>query len=77
MRVVTLSPLCLPVNKTRRVQLSSASLLKVAPTGEERKIIHSLFLNTLDTKYDTPRTRSNLSLTQIRTQSCVRVSVCV
>lgn len=38
------------INKTRRILLSSASLLKVAPTAEERKIIHSLFLNTLDTK---------------------------
>lgn len=39
-------------NKTRRVELSTASLLKVAPTNEERTIVHSLFLNTLDTKYD-------------------------
>uniref|UniRef100_A0A7N6B9V2 HotDog ACOT-type domain-containing protein n=1 Tax=Anabas testudineus TaxID=64144 RepID=A0A7N6B9V2_ANATE len=37
-------------NKSRRVDLSTASLLKVAPTDEERKIVHSLFLNTLDTK---------------------------
>nr|XP_019962685.1 PREDICTED: acyl-coenzyme A thioesterase 9, mitochondrial isoform X2 [Paralichthys olivaceus] len=37
-------------NKSRRVELSTASLLKVAPTDEERKIVHSLFLNTLDTK---------------------------
>ncbi|XP_075996088.1 acyl-coenzyme A thioesterase 9, mitochondrial isoform X2 [Genypterus blacodes] len=37
-------------NKKRRVELSTASLLKVAPADEERKIIHSLFLNTLDTK---------------------------
>ncbi|CAL8294931.1 unnamed protein product [Lota lota] len=36
------------VNKTRRVELSTASLLKVAPTADERKIVHSLFLNTLD-----------------------------
>jgi acyl-coenzyme A thioesterase 9 len=36
-----------------RIELSTASLLKVAPTAEERKIVHSLFLNTLDTKYDT------------------------
>ncbi|XP_007541401.1 acyl-coenzyme A thioesterase 9, mitochondrial isoform X1 [Poecilia latipinna] len=35
-------------NKSRRVELSTASLLKVAPTNEERKIIHDLFLNTLD-----------------------------
>lgn len=37
-------------NKMRRVELSTASLLKVAPTAEERKIVHSLFLNTLDSK---------------------------
>lgn len=42
-----------PANKSRRVELSTASLLKVAPTDEERKVVHSLFLNTLDTKYDT------------------------
>lgn len=34
------------------MELSTASLLKVAPADEERKIVHSLFLNTLDTKYD-------------------------
>ncbi|CAF92613.1 unnamed protein product, partial [Tetraodon nigroviridis] len=39
-------------NKLRRVELSTASLLKVAPADEERKIVHSLFLNTLDTKYE-------------------------
>lgn len=45
--------LCLTsVNKTRRMELSKASLLKVAPTAEERTLVHSLFLNTLDTKYD-------------------------
>ncbi|KAF0028567.1 hypothetical protein F2P81_019654 [Scophthalmus maximus] len=37
-------------NKFRRVELSTASLLKVAPTDEERKIVHGLFLNTLDTQ---------------------------
>ncbi|KAM9712168.1 acyl-coenzyme A thioesterase 9, mitochondrial [Menidia menidia] len=36
-------------NRSRRVELSTASLLKVAPTDEERKTVHSLFLNTLDT----------------------------
>lgn len=41
-----------PANKSRRVELSTASLLKVAPTNEEQKIIHDLFLNTLDAKYD-------------------------
>uniref|UniRef100_A0A8C7PG31 Acyl-CoA thioesterase 9 n=1 Tax=Oncorhynchus mykiss TaxID=8022 RepID=A0A8C7PG31_ONCMY len=44
-------------NKTRRVELSTASLLKVAPTAEERKIVHSLFLNTLDTKTVSFRSR--------------------
>lgn len=39
-----------PANKKRRVELSTASLLKVAPTDEERKIVHSIFLNTLDSK---------------------------
>ncbi|XP_051543694.1 acyl-coenzyme A thioesterase 9, mitochondrial-like [Myxocyprinus asiaticus] len=41
------------INKKRRVELSTASLLKVAPTAEERTCIHNLFLNTLD-----PRTVS-------------------
>uniref|UniRef100_A0A8D0AVP2 Acyl-CoA thioesterase 9, tandem duplicate 1 n=1 Tax=Sander lucioperca TaxID=283035 RepID=A0A8D0AVP2_SANLU len=44
-------------NKSRRVALSTASLLKVAPTDEERKIVHSLFLNTLDTKTVSFRSR--------------------
>ncbi|KAK2810525.1 hypothetical protein Q5P01_000383, partial [Channa striata] len=35
----------------KQVELSTASLLKVAPTDEERKIVHSLFLNTLDTNF--------------------------
>uniref|UniRef100_A0A674ASM4 Acyl-CoA thioesterase 9 n=1 Tax=Salmo trutta TaxID=8032 RepID=A0A674ASM4_SALTR len=46
-----------PVNKTRRIELSTASLLKVAPTAEERKIVHSLFLNTLDSKTVSFRSR--------------------
>ncbi|XP_068126156.1 acyl-coenzyme A thioesterase 9, mitochondrial isoform X2 [Hyperolius riggenbachi] len=41
------------MNKLRRVAFSTASLLKMAPTEEERKIIHDIFLNTLD-----PRTVS-------------------
>ncbi|KAK2810640.1 hypothetical protein Q5P01_000372, partial [Channa striata] len=41
-----------PGRRSKQVELSTASLLKVAPTEEERKIVHSLFLNTLDTKYD-------------------------
>ncbi|XP_024148472.1 acyl-coenzyme A thioesterase 9, mitochondrial isoform X2 [Oryzias melastigma] len=44
-------------NKVRRVELSTASLLKVAPTDEERKIVHSLFLNTLDTNTVSFRSR--------------------
>ncbi|CAL9697774.1 unnamed protein product [Knipowitschia caucasica] len=44
-------------NKSRRVTLSTASLLKVAPTAEERKIVHSLFLNTLDHKTVSFRSR--------------------
>lgn len=58
-----LSELCVfvfPANKSRRVELSTASLLKVAPTDEERKIVHSLFLNTLDTKYDGDTVTLNL-----------------
>ncbi|XDV47505.1 hypothetical protein PO909_017112 [Leuciscus waleckii] len=38
------------INKKRRVELSTASLLKVAPTAEERTLVHNLFLNTLDTR---------------------------
>ncbi|XP_057679854.1 acyl-CoA thioesterase 9, tandem duplicate 1 isoform X2 [Corythoichthys intestinalis] len=44
-------------NKSRRVELSTASLLKVAPTAEERKIVHGLFLNTLDKKTVSFRSR--------------------
>uniref|UniRef100_H3A2B6 Acyl-CoA thioesterase 9 n=1 Tax=Latimeria chalumnae TaxID=7897 RepID=H3A2B6_LATCH len=39
------------MNKKRRVETGSASLLKMAPTQEERNVIHNIFLNTLDTKY--------------------------
>ncbi|XP_029459265.1 acyl-coenzyme A thioesterase 9, mitochondrial isoform X2 [Rhinatrema bivittatum] len=38
------------VNKTRRVDFSTASLLKMAPTTEERTVVHDMFLNTLDTR---------------------------
>lgn len=38
------------VNKRRRVAFSSASLLKMAPSAEERMTIHEMFLNTLDPK---------------------------
>ncbi len=34
------------------MELSTASLLKVAPTAEERTLVHNLFLNTLDTRSD-------------------------
>uniref|UniRef100_A0A671RVD8 Acyl-coenzyme A thioesterase 9, mitochondrial-like n=1 Tax=Sinocyclocheilus anshuiensis TaxID=1608454 RepID=A0A671RVD8_9TELE len=45
------------INKTRRVELSTASLLKVAPAAEERTLIHNLFLNTLDTRTVSFRSR--------------------
>ncbi|XP_016296668.1 acyl-coenzyme A thioesterase 9, mitochondrial-like isoform X1 [Sinocyclocheilus anshuiensis] len=45
------------INKTRRVELSTASLLKVAPTDEGRTLIHNLFLNTLDTRTVSFRSR--------------------
>ncbi|XP_077591648.1 acyl-coenzyme A thioesterase 9, mitochondrial-like [Stigmatopora nigra] len=44
-------------NKSRRVELSTASLLKVAPTADERTIVHGLFLNTLDKKTVSFRSR--------------------
>ncbi|NXG46315.1 ACOT9 thioesterase, partial [Psilopogon haemacephalus] len=40
------------LNKLRRIDFSTASLLKMAPTAEERNIIHDLFLNTLDTRQE-------------------------
>ncbi|KAG2456817.1 ACOT9 thioesterase, partial [Polypterus senegalus] len=45
------------INKKRRTEISTASLLKVAPTADERKIIHSMFLNTLDSKTVSFRSR--------------------
>ncbi|KAM4631653.1 acyl-coenzyme A thioesterase 9, mitochondrial-like [Discoglossus pictus] len=45
------------LNKTRRVAFSTASLLKMAPTAEERKIVHDMFLNTLDTRTVSFRSR--------------------
>ncbi|KAM9319348.1 acyl-coenzyme A thioesterase 9, mitochondrial [Gastrophryne carolinensis] len=45
------------LNKSRRVAFSTASLLKMAPTAEERKIVHDIFLNTLDTKTVSFRSR--------------------
>ncbi|XP_023700947.2 acyl-coenzyme A thioesterase 9, mitochondrial isoform X1 [Paramormyrops kingsleyae] len=44
-------------NKKRRVDLSTASLLKVAPKLLERELVHSLFLNTLDSKTVSFRSR--------------------
>ncbi|XP_057615484.1 acyl-coenzyme A thioesterase 9, mitochondrial isoform X1 [Chionomys nivalis] len=38
------------LNKGRRIAFSSASLLKMAPSPEERNTIHEMFLNTLDPK---------------------------
>ncbi|XP_073421912.1 acyl-coenzyme A thioesterase 9, mitochondrial isoform X1 [Dendrobates tinctorius] len=45
------------MNKLRRVEFSTASLLKMAPTAEERKIAHDIFLNTLDTNTVSFRSR--------------------
>ncbi|KAM3933667.1 acyl-coenzyme A thioesterase 9, mitochondrial isoform 1-T1 [Leptodactylus fuscus] len=45
------------LNKTRRIEFSTASLLKMAPTAEERKIVHDMFLNTLDTRTVSFRSR--------------------
>ncbi|KAE8622477.1 hypothetical protein XENTR_v10005254 [Xenopus tropicalis] len=36
------------LNKMRRVAFSTASLLKTAPTADERQVVHDMFLNTLD-----------------------------
>ncbi|XP_072850390.2 acyl-coenzyme A thioesterase 9, mitochondrial isoform X4 [Pogona vitticeps] len=45
------------MNKIRRIDSSKASLLKMAPTAEERNIVHNLFLNTLDTRTMSFRSR--------------------
>ncbi|XP_045711919.1 acyl-coenzyme A thioesterase 9, mitochondrial isoform X2 [Phyllostomus hastatus] len=45
------------LNKGRRVAFSSASLLKMAPSAEERMTIHEMFLNTLDPKTISFRSR--------------------
>nr|DBA34156.1 TPA: hypothetical protein GDO54_001746 [Pyxicephalus adspersus] len=45
------------LNKSRRVAFSTASLLKMAPEEEERKIVHDMFLNTLDSKTVSFRSR--------------------
>uniref|UniRef100_A0A8C5RJA6 Acyl-CoA thioesterase 9 n=1 Tax=Laticauda laticaudata TaxID=8630 RepID=A0A8C5RJA6_LATLA len=44
-------------NKIRRLESSRASLLKVAPTADERNIIHNIFLNTLDSRTVSFRSR--------------------
>lgn len=66
-----------PANKSRRVELSTASLLKVAPTDEERKIVHSLFLNTLDTKYDRDTLKWNLPFYETWVKSSSNYSPCL
>uniref|UniRef100_A0A8C0UPY8 Acyl-CoA thioesterase 9 n=1 Tax=Cyanistes caeruleus TaxID=156563 RepID=A0A8C0UPY8_CYACU len=38
------------LNKMKRIEFSTSSLLKMAPTAEERNIVHDIFLNTLDTR---------------------------
>ncbi|XP_044298224.1 acyl-coenzyme A thioesterase 9, mitochondrial isoform X3 [Varanus komodoensis] len=45
------------LNKVRRIDSSRASLLKMAPTADERNIIHNLFLNTLDSRTVSFRSR--------------------
>ncbi|RLW07665.1 hypothetical protein DV515_00003627 [Chloebia gouldiae] len=40
------------LNKLKRIEFSTASLLKMAPTAEERNIVHDIFLNTLDTRQE-------------------------
>ncbi|XP_025005410.2 acyl-coenzyme A thioesterase 9, mitochondrial isoform X5 [Gallus gallus] len=45
------------LNKLKRIDFSTASLLKMAPTAEERNVIHDIFLNTLDTKTVSFRSR--------------------
>ncbi|XP_053311805.1 acyl-coenzyme A thioesterase 9, mitochondrial isoform X2 [Spea bombifrons] len=44
-------------NKMRRVAFNTASLLKMAPTADERNIVHDMFLNTLDTRTVSFRSR--------------------
>ncbi|XP_035397972.1 acyl-coenzyme A thioesterase 9, mitochondrial isoform X4 [Cygnus atratus] len=45
------------MNKLKRIDFSTASLLKMAPTAEERNIVHDIFLNTLDTRTVSFRSR--------------------
>ncbi|XP_030058109.1 acyl-coenzyme A thioesterase 9, mitochondrial isoform X1 [Microcaecilia unicolor] len=45
------------MNKTRRVDFSTVSLLKMAPTADERTVVHDMFLSTLDTRTVSFRSR--------------------
>ncbi|XP_006911668.1 acyl-coenzyme A thioesterase 9, mitochondrial isoform X1 [Pteropus alecto] len=45
------------LNKGRRVAFSSMSLLKMAPSAEEKTTIHDMFLSTLDSKTASFRSR--------------------
>ncbi|NWR86776.1 ACOT9 thioesterase, partial [Furnarius figulus] len=40
------------LNKLRRIDFNTASLLKMAPTAEEKNVVHDIFLNTLDTRQE-------------------------
>ncbi|NWX35332.1 ACOT9 thioesterase, partial [Notiomystis cincta] len=40
------------LNKLKRIEFSTTSLLKMAPTAEERNIVHDIFLNTLDARQE-------------------------
>ncbi|XP_069495410.1 acyl-coenzyme A thioesterase 9, mitochondrial isoform X2 [Ambystoma mexicanum] len=44
-------------NRARRAAFSTASLLKMAPTADERNIVHEMFLNTLDKRTVSFRSR--------------------
>uniref|UniRef100_A0A7M4E848 Acyl-CoA thioesterase 9 n=1 Tax=Crocodylus porosus TaxID=8502 RepID=A0A7M4E848_CROPO len=45
------------LNKIKRTDFNTTSLLKMAPTAEERNIVHNMFLNTLDTRTVSFRSR--------------------
>ncbi|KAM4795685.1 acyl-coenzyme A thioesterase 9, mitochondrial [Rhinophrynus dorsalis] len=44
-------------NRLRRADVSTASLLKMAPTADERTIVHEMFLNTIDSRTASFRSR--------------------
>ena len=44
-------------NRQRKKLIGQQSLLKVAPTAEEREVVHDLFLNTLDPNKSTFHSR--------------------